>query len=457
MRADPVDGTNRSEEGGRGRGGGADDDRRPRPRRPGRCGRAAAGRRAAGLHRGHRVDRPALAGPLTGRERLRDPGPRPRGGLEIEAGEAGSDRRHGPQAGARHRLRGPGPRLQAQTLRAVGAERQLGDPAGADQRTPSRPRLSDLSGRRRVQPRRLHRRRRPQLRRDHRPDQRRRRQRAAPRLRLHPGVRHPLRRRPAGQPAVPVHYAAYGDESDRGPFPVPPGAPVEGGNGSDGDRHVLVVRRPAEPGGAASCTSSTAPSTGRAATTHWNADSGAAWDLAPARRSRPDGWTSADAAGLPIFPGLVRYEEVAAGHDRPRDPGHLRRAPATPRSTPPPTAPATPAARAAPPMGLRLRLKAGYGLGGFSGAAKVIATAMKRYGLIVADNGSNWYISGIERPALGRRKPESAEGHPGQRLRGRRPGDRDLSLLTRCDRATRQMTARLAALRAARLLRCRSR
>ena len=90
MRADPVDGTNRSEEGGRGRGGGADADRRPRPRRPGRCGRAAAGRRAAGLHRGHRVDRPALAGPLTGRERLRDPGPRPAAGWRSRRAKRGA-------------------------------------------------------------------------------------------------------------------------------------------------------------------------------------------------------------------------------------------------------------------------------------------------------------------------------------------------------------------------------
>ena len=147
-------------------------------------------------------------------------------------------------------------------------------------------------------------------------------------------------------------------------------------------------RRPAR------STSSTAPSRRRSRGRTGTPTPGADWDLRSAPR-RPDGWTSADAAGLPIFPGLVRYDEVAAGHDRPRDPGHLRAAPATPGSTPPPTAPATPANPTAPPMGLRLRLKARLRqLGGFSGAARAIAVAMKRYGLIVADNGSNWYFSG---------------------------------------------------------------
>jgi hypothetical protein len=191
----------------------------------------------------------------------------------------------------------------------------------------------------------------------------------------------------AGQRMLPIHYTAYGDESDPGPSPVPSRAPVEGGNGSDGDRHVLVVDR-------ASCrlyelyrafyVAKPQP--------HWNADSGTAWDLRAAAR-RPDGWTSADAAGLPIFPGLVRYDEAASGHL-----DHALRV--TVESTR--SAWVHPASHcagdtteaSAPPMGLRLRLKAGYGLGGFSGPARAIATAMKRYGLIVADNGSNWYVSG---------------------------------------------------------------
>jgi hypothetical protein len=190
-----------------------------------------------------------------------------------------------------------------------------------------------------------------------------------------------------GQRMLPVHYTAYGDESDPGPFPIPAGAPVEGGNRSDGDRHVLVVDR-------AACrlyelyrafyVAKPKP--------HWNADSGTAWDLRSAAR-RPDGWTSADAAGLPIFPGLVRYEEAASGQVE-----HAIRV--TVESTrdawvhPASHCAGDSSDPSAPPMGLRLRLKAGYGLGRFSGPAKAIALAMKRYGLIVADNGSNWYFSG---------------------------------------------------------------
>jgi hypothetical protein len=190
----------------------------------------------------------------------------------------------------------------------------------------------------------------------------------------------------AGQQELPIHYTAYGDESDPGPFPIPKGAPVEGGNRSDGDRHVLVVDRSSctlyelyhaffERGGG-----------------HWNADSGARWDLRSAAR-RPDSWTSADAAGLPIFPGLLRYDEVASGHV-----GHAvritfdstRNAWVHPAShcagdTSNPNAPA---------MGTRLRLKASYPLGGFKDAARTIAVALDRYGAIVADNGSNWYFGG---------------------------------------------------------------
>ncbi len=187
-----------------------------------------------------------------------------------------------------------------------------------------------------------------------------------------------------GQRRLPVHYTAYGDESDRGPFPIPKGAPVEGGKGSDGDRHVLVVDR------------------GRCLLYElyraffrggrWNADSGAEWDLRSAA-GRPDSWTSADAAGLPIFPGLVRYEE-AAGHrvehairvtfESTRD-AWVHPASHCAGDTDNPNAPA---------MGTRLRLKAGYGLGRFSGEGKSIALALKHYGMIVADNGSNWYFSG---------------------------------------------------------------
>ena len=180
---------------------------------------------------------------------------------------------------------------------------------------------------------------------------------------------------------------AYGSESSAGPFPVPTNAPVEGGSGSDGDRHVLVVDK-------STCKlfelyrafpkSKPKP--------HWDADAGVEWDLDSAAL-RPDGWTSADAAGLPIFPGLVRYDEAAAGHV-----DHAIRV--TMESTrdafihPASHCAGDTDSGAAPPMGLRLRLKPGYPLGGMGTEARAIAVAMKEYGLIVADNGSNWYISG---------------------------------------------------------------
>jgi len=125
---------------------------------------------------------------------------------------------------------------------------------------------------------------------------------------------------------------------------------------------------------------------------HWNADSGASWDLR-STALRPDSWTSADAAGLPIFPGLVRYDEAASGQlehairvtlDSTRD-AWVHPASHCAGDTSNPNAPA---------MGTRLRLKVGYGLGNFSGPAKTIAEALKRYGMIVADNGSSWFFSG---------------------------------------------------------------
>jgi hypothetical protein len=191
----------------------------------------------------------------------------------------------------------------------------------------------------------------------------------------------------AGARRLPVNYTAYGDESDRGPFPIPLGAPVEGGSRSDGDRHVLAIDRsrcmlyelyrafPRRPGRG-----------------HWNADSGARWNLR-STALRPDSWTSADAAGLPIFPGLVRYEEAAAGRvdhairvtfESTRD-AWIHPASHCAGDTSNPNA---------PPMGMRLRLRASYGLGRFSGPAKAIARALKRYGMIVADNGSNWFFGG---------------------------------------------------------------
>jgi hypothetical protein len=191
----------------------------------------------------------------------------------------------------------------------------------------------------------------------------------------------------SGTKPLPIHYTAYGSESSPGPFPIPTGAPVEGGARADGDRHVIAVDR-------STCRlfelyrafPEAKPKP------HWNADSGVEWDLRSAAL-RPDGWTSADAAGLPIFPGLVRYEEAAAGRVE-----HAIRV--TMESTrdayvhPASHCAGSTADGAAPPMGLRLRLKAGYPLGGMGTAARAIAVAMKEYGLIVADNGSNWFISG---------------------------------------------------------------
>jgi hypothetical protein len=191
----------------------------------------------------------------------------------------------------------------------------------------------------------------------------------------------------AGQRKLPIRYTAYGSESDRGPFPVPSGAPVEGGRGSDGDRHVLVIDR-------SRCLLYELYRAffKRDDGAHWNADSGVSWDLR-STSPRPDSWTSADAAGLPIFPGLVRYDEVASGRFE-----HAIRV--TFESTrdawvhPASHCAGDTASANAPAMGTRLRLKAGYGIGGFSGGARTIAEALKRYGMIVADNGSNWFFSG---------------------------------------------------------------
>jgi hypothetical protein len=188
----------------------------------------------------------------------------------------------------------------------------------------------------------------------------------------------------AGQPRVPVSFD-YADESDRGPYPVPRDALVEGGPDAGGDRHVLVVDTAAcrlyemwdahpEPDGS------------------WHAGSGAVFDLR-GNGLRPAGWTSADAAGLPVVPGLVRYEEVAAGridhairvtvpHTQNRYVWPARHA-ASSSST-----------GALPPMGLRLRLKSTVDISRLPVQARVVAQAMKTYGVVVADNGSAWYLSG---------------------------------------------------------------
>lgn len=189
---------------------------------------------------------------------------------------------------------------------------------------------------------------------------------------------------PQDQPLVQVAFTAYGDESDPGPYPIPPDAPVEGGVAAGGDRHVLVLRRGTcdlyELGRAF-------PSGGG-----WTATGGARFDLT-SNALRPLGWTSADAAGLPILPGLVRHEEVVAGEIR-----HAIRITfaQTRRGY---VLPATHFASdrtdpTLPPMGLRLRLRSGFDTSRLTGQARVIAVAMQRYGVIVADNGSNWFFQG---------------------------------------------------------------
>ena len=203
---------------------------------------------------------------------------------------------------------------------------------------------------------------------------------------------------PHDQPGAQIRFTAYGNESDKGPYPIPPGAPIEGGTHSGGDRHVLVVRRPAAPGGP--CTDYELYRSfdrGGAANT-WTGDSGAIFDFgSPLTGQRPAGWTSADAAGLPIFPGLVTYEEVKSGeidHAIRVTFDQTRRA-----YYPPATHSASDSCGAdLPAMGSRLRLRAGYDISGLSGDARVIATALKRYGMIVADNGSDFYISGSTDP-----------------------------------------------------------
>lgn len=188
------------------------------------------------------------------------------------------------------------------------------------------------------------------------------------------------------QPRVPVTFD-YDDESDPGPYPIPPDAPIEGGASSNGDRHVLVVDADnwklyelfdAHPvnGGA-----------------RWTAGSGAIFDLS-SNALRPAGWTSADAAGLPILPGLVRYDEVIEQ----KEIRHALRftCPTTRRAYVSPArhyaSSRTDAAQ--PPMGMRVRLKASVDISGFPASAQVILRAMKTYGMFLADNGSSFYVSG---------------------------------------------------------------
>jgi hypothetical protein len=202
---------------------------------------------------------------------------------------------------------------------------------------------------------------------------------------------------------VKVKFTAYGDESDHGKYRIPLNAGVEGGSNSDGDRHVIAYDKKR-------CKLyelyRAFPSKKK-----WKADGGVIWDL----RSpdlRPDGFTSADAAGLPIFPGLVRYDEVAAGHlDH-----AIRLTFASTRN-----AWIHPASHCAgdssspdvPAMGTRIRLRSSYDVSSLTGGARVIAEALKTYGMIVADNGSDWYFSGSSDPRWDDENLNQLKGIPG--------------------------------------------
>lgn len=187
------------------------------------------------------------------------------------------------------------------------------------------------------------------------------------------------------QPAVPVSFD-YADESDPGPYRVPADAPIEGGPASSGDRHVLVVDRDA-------CTLSelyAAYPDGRGG---WTAGSGATWDLR-SHALRPAGWTSSDAAGLPVLPGLVRYDEVAAGKVE-----HAIRitVPVSRRAYlwPARHQAGSTASVDAPAMGERFRLRTTVDASTFPAQVRPIIQALKTYGGIVADNGSAWFMTGV--------------------------------------------------------------
>jgi hypothetical protein len=177
----------------------------------------------------------------------------------------------------------------------------------------------------------------------------------------------------------------YASESDRVGYPIPASPLIEGGAGATGDRHILMVDRDAcrlyELFAASNVDGA------------WRAGSGATWDLR-SNALRPAGWTSADAAGLPILPGLVRYDEVAAGAIR----HALRFTTSTTRRAyiyPARHYASESTSTSLPTMGLRVRLKASFDTSGLSPHARVIAEALKRYGMILADNGSPWYVSGM--------------------------------------------------------------
>jgi hypothetical protein len=206
------------------------------------------------------------------------------------------------------------------------------------------------------------------------------------------------------QKQVPIKFTAYGSESNPGPYPIPPNAPIEGGGKKGhGDKHVLVVQE-------GTCKLFELYDAHRKGA-GWAAASGSVFNLR-SDALRPEGWTSADAAGLPIFPLLARYPEVATGQI-----DHALRV-TVPETQDGYIHPATHYASTSsspdlPPMGLRLRLKASYSLVGFTGESLVILEALERYGLIVADNGSPWFITGAPNPHWNDENLEQIKRVPG--------------------------------------------
>ena len=236
-----------------------------------------------------------------------------------------------------------------------------------------------------------------------------------------------------GGPRVRVTFE-YADESDRVRYPLSRATRIEGGWNAGGDRHAIVVD-------ARTCrlyeTWNTRLQGGR-----WTAGSGAVWDLR-SNRLRPEGWTSADAAGLPILPGLLRYDEVKAGHV-----DHAIRftTPITQRAY---LWPARHQAGATddpgyPPMGARFRLNADYDVSSYSPQARVVLRAMAEYGLVLADNGSAWYFQGTADRALARRAHRGAQADPCLGLRGGRH-DQPASLTVRAGTSTTASRRRAAA------------
>ena len=190
----------------------------------------------------------------------------------------------------------------------------------------------------------------------------------------------------SGSPFVGVNYTAYGDQSDPGPMPIQPDALIEGyPNPGDGDRHVLVLDRD-------NCWLYEIGNSYLQSDGTWQAGAGAVWDLLN-NNSRPATWTSADAAGLPIFPELIRYDEVASGQINHALRFTLQRSRAA--FVPPASHWAANSSDPnAAPMGMRMRLKADFDISSFPPQAKVILAALKSYGMIMADNGSNMYLIG---------------------------------------------------------------